>query len=90
MRREGPIVMSNIDNENLVEAAALQRKIDHDLSFSQEDLQRFEREIGKFNGSDFIIMSLAINLLEGKQYSISTDNPDTTNRCRSLAEHMGA
>ena len=82
--------MSEIANQKMVELAALQRKIDHGQSSTTIDLHHFQQALADFQDHDFITMSLAVMLLEGKSYSLAGDNPDTVSRCKSLAEHMGA
>jgi hypothetical protein len=36
------------------------------------------------------LVVVAAKLIEGKQYGVSTDSPDTIRRCRLLAQHLGA
>jgi hypothetical protein len=69
--------------------AALQLKIDRGHP-STTDLHRFERGLAGLSGGDLIVMNLAVKLLEGKNYIVTTDNAETVKRCRSLADHMGA
>jgi hypothetical protein len=36
------------------------------------------------------LIMIALNLLEGKKYALSSGDPDSIDRARSLAEHLGA
>ena len=81
--------MSGIGNEELIELASLQRKIDHQPC-SEKEIDAFERKLAQLTSHDFIVMTLAVKLLEGNPYSVTTDNPDTVRRCRALADRMGA
>ena len=36
------------------------------------------------------LVFIAAKLIEGKRYGLNTDNPDTVQRCRLLARHIGA
>jgi hypothetical protein len=42
--------------------------------------------------SDFdrILVAMASKLLDGKKFSVCSDNPETLKRARSLAQHLGA
>jgi hypothetical protein len=35
-------------------------------------------------------LTIAGKLLEGKRYRVTSDNPRTIDRCKSIAEYMGA
>jgi hypothetical protein len=37
-----------------------------------------------------VTMTLASKLMDGKPYSVTSDNPEAITRCRSLAKHLGA
>jgi hypothetical protein len=85
----------NISNEEIVSLAALQRKMidleslgDH---VSPSDMDVFKKSLDHLSSAvGFVLLMAARNLLEGKPYCITSDNPGTISRCRSLAEHMGA
>jgi hypothetical protein len=85
--------MNTISNEEIVSLAALQRKIQVD-SFgdhvSPSDIDDFKDGLNRLDITGFVLLGLAGKLLEGKSYSISSDNPETISRCKSLAEYMGA
>ena len=81
--------MNNNDDKTIVELAALQLKIDGG-SPSTNEVQKLEQGLAGLSSSDFAVMNLALRLLAGKNYSVTTDNVDTAKRCRSLADHMGA
>lgn len=85
---KGLIDMNN-NNETIVEMATLQLKIDQGQP-STNDVHTYEQGLAGLSSGDFIVMNLAVKVLEGKQYSVTTDNAETVKRCRSLADHMGA
>jgi hypothetical protein len=39
--------------------------------------------------ADSLAMWVAVKLIEGKQYAVSTDNPETVRRARSIAQAVG-
>jgi hypothetical protein len=83
--------MNDIENERLVQLAALQRKIDHgESAILTMEMDHFQRMLAEFTVHDLIVMSLAVMLLEGKTYRVTADSPETVRRCKSLADHMGA
>ena len=83
-----------ISNEEIVSLAALYRKIDLDSlgdQVSPSDMDDFKKGLDRLNSGGSIGMLMAARkLLEGKPYCITSDNPETIGRCRSLAGHMGA
>jgi hypothetical protein len=85
--------MNNISNEEIVSLAALQRKIDLDSlddHVSPSDIAGFKEGLGRLDATGFVLLNVAEKILEGKSYSITSDNPETISRCRSLVKHMGA
>jgi hypothetical protein len=85
--------MSSISNEEIVSVATLQREIDRagtNRTVRPEDMARFKTALGQFDQADLVTMLLAAKLLERKTYLITSDNPQTISRAKSLAAHMGA
>jgi hypothetical protein len=80
----------NISNEEIISLAALKRKIDLDNAVSSSDMDAFKKGLDRFGDAGIPMLMVAAKLLEGKGYQITTDNPETISRCRSLADHMGA
>jgi hypothetical protein len=52
--------------------------------------QRLRTELDHSDQTTLRLSTAAQKLLDGKGYSISTDNPETVRVFRALAEHMGA
>jgi len=77
------------NDDTIVQLAALQLKIDRGNP-STDDVHKFEQGLAGLSGGDFMVMNLAVRLLEGKNYCVATDNADTAKRCKLLADHMGA
>jgi len=82
----------NVTNEEIVSLAALQLKIDSPSSDKNpSDMDVFKMGLARFNDAgDCMMLMVAAKLLVGKPYCITSDNPETVSRCRSLAGHMGA
>ena len=81
------------DIEEILALAALQRKIDLDSlddHVSPSDIDGFKKGLDRLDANGFVLLNVARKILEGKSYSITSDNPETISRCRSLAENMGA
>jgi hypothetical protein len=76
-------------NQEIIELAALTIAVDK--SPDDADLgPQLQRGLDRMSGNDAMALMLAYKLLEGKRYSISSDNPATLSRCRALAAEMGA
>jgi hypothetical protein len=83
--------MNNIGMEEIVSLAALQLKIDSpDSDHGPSDIEVLKNGLARFNAGDCMMLMVAAKLLAGKPYCITSDNPETINRCRSLAKHLGA
>jgi hypothetical protein len=79
--------------EEIVSLAALRLKIDFDSlddHVSPSDIVYFKRGLDRLDATGFVLLSVAGKILEGKSYSITSENSETIRRCRSLAEYMGA
>ncbi|WP_334403299.1 hypothetical protein [Bradyrhizobium sp. AZCC 2289] len=77
--------------EEIVSLAALQLRIDSPGSDRHPlDMEVFKNGLARFNAGDCMMLMVAAKLLAGKPYCVTSDNPETISRCRSLAEHMGA
>jgi hypothetical protein len=88
--------MTHNDDDNtppdteIIEAAALQLAVDE----TPDDavlMARFEMALNGIRTSgDYTCLVMASKILAGKTYSISTDNPETVERVRSMAATLGA
>ena len=82
----------NVTNEEIVALAGLQLKIDSlGADKNPSGLDAFKKQLDRLTGAgDCMMLMVAAKLLAGKPYCITSDNPETIRRCKSLAEHMGA
>src|SRR5947207_811441 len=80
-------------NEEIASLAALQLKI-HLASLQDKvfpaDVETFKERLNRLTGSELAMLFAASRLLEGRCYSITSDNPETIRRHRSLAKHLRA
>jgi len=79
--------------EEIVRLAALQQQIDLDSvddHVSPLDVEQFKKGMDRLDVDGFVLLNVARKILEGKPFSITSDNPETITRCRSLIDHMGA
>jgi hypothetical protein len=79
-----------INNEKIVELATLMHKVDQLGEGDEADA--FQRELDQINSADTALVIFAGKMLEGKPYSITSDDPEGENmtRHRALAQHLGA
>jgi uncharacterized protein (UPF0179 family) len=73
-----------ITNERIIEVAKLV------LSMTAAETEHFESLTAEFTGQDCVLATVAERLLQGRRYTVHSDNPETIRRCRSLAADMGA
>ena len=78
--------MKNQTNREIVKLAFLMNQ----GSLSPADNEIFTAGLARLDSQGLTALSLAAKLLEGKRYRVTTDNPRTIDRCKSLAEYMGA
>jgi hypothetical protein len=80
-------------NDEIASLAALQLNI-HLASLEDEvcpsDIDAFKERFQRLNSSEIVLLFAASRLLERGGYSITSDNPETIRRHRSLAKSMGA
>jgi hypothetical protein len=81
--------MQEMTNEETVALAALMHKIDQASSVCPSEMETLKREMARLDNKVAPLL-LARKLLEGKPYRLSSDDPETIERCKSLAEYMGA
>jgi hypothetical protein len=84
---------NNTSIEEIISLAVWKRRIDllsvgDDVSTSEMDA--FKKAHDGLDAVGLLMVLAAAKLLEGNAHSMSSDNPDTITRFRSLAEHMGA
>jgi|ERR1700730_7965165 len=53
-------------------------------------IARLEAAIKPMQGGDIVLVMMAVKLLGGGQYGVSTDNPENARRARSIATDLGA
>jgi hypothetical protein len=80
--------MSNISNDEIIRLAALRDLVDQVPEF--DAVTELERKLSKLDSADFVLVIMAAKLTAGKQYQVTSDNPETIDRCSALAKHMGA
>lgn len=86
--------MSMIDIDKIVAVAALMHKVDQ--AGSDEDgiferaLSIFERALDQMSAAERPLVIFAGKLMQGKGYSVMSNNPENIRNYRSLAEHLGA
>ena len=71
-----------ITNDQIVTLAALMN--------DDDQFATFEREIAQLDTPNIMLVRFVSKLLEGKQYSVMSNNPETISRHLALAEHVGA
>jgi hypothetical protein len=84
--------MPNLTNEKVVSLALLMHKIDPEgpgNSISASDMEDYANGLARLDKVGFMMLKAAANSLVGKPFAVTSDNPKTIERCRSLAEHMG-
>jgi hypothetical protein len=68
------------DNEEIVRLASLMLK----------DEPEYADAIKFLRSTDLMLVQMAASLLDNKSFGVSSDNPESIARCRSLAHHIGA
>jgi hypothetical protein len=53
-------------------------------------IARLEAAIKPMESGDIVLVMMAVKLLGGGQYGVSTDNPENARRVRSIATDLGA
>ena len=77
------------NNAKIIELAALMSKCDQ--SESDDDLQLLNQELKQLTPKTAIaLVMMAQKLLDGKCYSVSTDDPEDIRRCIAIAHLLGA
>ncbi len=73
---------------DLIEVAKLMLEVD---KFGRlQDTEKLERELAHLNCQKFSRLFLAYKILEGKPYSVFTDNPETVRNMREFGRALGA
>jgi hypothetical protein len=70
------------DHDEIVRLASLTRKAE----LTDEDRAALDRA----SAFDLLLVAMASKLLEGERFSVCSDNPETLERARSSAQHLGA
>ena len=78
--------MPKITNEELVALAALMGQ----ANLSPSDSEILKAGVARLDSSWNPPLQLACKLLDGKSFGVISDNPRTIDRCKALAEYMGA
>ena len=79
-------MMPKITNVELVALAALMGQANR----SPSDSEILKAGLARLDSSWSLPLMLAWKLLDGKSYGVTSDNPRTIDRCKALAEYMGA
>jgi hypothetical protein len=75
--------MSN--TAKIIEVAALVREVDNGAP-----PDRLEYELARLSPQELMLVTFAGKMMEGKQYRVCSDNPETIRRCLAVAKEMGA
>jgi hypothetical protein len=86
-----------LNNAEIIEAATLGLAV-YSLTEESPDnadlIARFDAAIKPMkesgNSGDLVLVMMAVKLLGGGQYGVSTDNPENVRRARSIATDLGA
>ena len=76
------------DTDHILVVAAMFIKAD--ASQTEVDMDAFAHELEKMGQRDIVSTIMAIRLMQGRSYRLQSDNPETTNRLRQVAKHLGA
>ena len=84
--------MDDITNEEIVSLATLGIKLCNTSGTPDpSDMETYKKGLTRLFDAGFLsALSAAEKLLEGKPYVITTDNEKTVQRCRSIADYIGA
>jgi hypothetical protein len=82
-----------MNNAEIIEAATLGLAV-YSLTEESPDsadlIARLEAAIKPMESGDIVLVMMAVKLLGGGQYGVSTDNPENARRVRSIATDLGA
>ncbi len=81
----------SMNNSEITELANLQLAVDqspHDDTLQQRFKKALDRAAGDSTGLG--LSQMAAKLMSGRSYQITSDNPETIARARSLASELGA
>jgi hypothetical protein len=84
--------MQELTNEEVVTLARLMRKVElasANNPIAASDMEKFEKGLARLNNAGVAMLELAANNLEGKPLAVTSDDQETIERCRSLAEYLG-
>jgi len=76
---------SRVDDDEVIRVARMMLAVDAGTGSAEE----FERALEALGQRDHVMMLLAYKLQQLKPYRISTDNPETIRRARSVARRLG-
>jgi acyl-CoA reductase-like NAD-dependent aldehyde dehydrogenase len=84
--------MMTITNDRIVHISGLQLKLDqHGAAASPEVRTEFLQALGSLaTAREAELVGMAAKLLAGQPHAIISDNRETVEACRSLAQHLGA
>jgi hypothetical protein len=71
-----------------IKTATLIRTVDQKTNLP-DDIERLDRELRALSSQDSILVTLAEKMLDGKHHSFTSDNPETIDRAKALAEEIG-
>jgi hypothetical protein len=75
-------------NDKIIEVVALMRQVDQ--SENADDANELGDELSQLDGEDQLMLQIAYKVLSGKSYTIKSGSLGTIDRCRSLANDLGA
>jgi hypothetical protein len=84
--------MQDMTHEEILSLVRLMCKIELDIaesSISASDMEEFGEGLARLGNDGFMVLKLAEDSLKGKPFTLTSDNPKTIERCKSLAEYLG-